>query len=112
MREPDLEDLLGDLLDGGRRAGALEDLLHWLKAAPPEAGEGESPRTLRLRALAEAIAGRPDGELIRAKLAAAWRHASAVRLLAETGLPDRSTFFGEALRKLVDSFVPKGEGAE
>lgn len=106
MREPDLDALLGNLLDADRRASALEELLHWLKAAPPEA-----PRTRRLRELAAALAAHPESARLRDGLAEAWRHASAVRLLAETGLPDRSTFFGEAVRKLVDSVVPRGEGA-
>lgn len=106
MRGPDLEALLGDLLDAERAAAALEGLLQALRAEPPAA------RTERLRALASALEAHPEAARLREGLSRAWRHASAVRLLAETGLPDRSTFFGEALRKLVDSAVPRGEAAE
>ena len=112
MREPDLASLLGNLLHAQNSAAAIEDLLHWLKAAPAEGLSEPGPRTLRLRALAAAVAAHPEAARLRDKLGAAWRHASAVRLLAETGLPDRSTFFGEAMRKIVDSFVPRGEEAE
>ena len=112
MREPDLTTLLGSLLDAGTGAAAIEDLLHWLKAASPEGENGPPLRTLRLRALAEAISAHPESPRIRERLGSAWRHASAVRLLAETGLPVRSTFLGEALRKVVDSLVPRGEEAE
>lgn len=110
MREPSLETLLGNLLDPSAAGGAMEDLLQWLRAAPP-AGD-PAPRTLRLRDLAQAMAVHPQASQLRARLAAAWHHASAIRLLAETGLPDRVTFLGEAVRKLVDGFVPRGEAAE
>ncbi|HTL98325.1 MAG TPA: hypothetical protein VL181_05915 [Holophagaceae bacterium] len=112
LREPDLTTLLGSPLDTGSGASALEDLLHWLKAASAGSEEGPAPRTLRLRALAAAIAAHPEAPRLIERLGAAWRHASAVRLLAETGLPDRNTFFGEAVRKVVDSFIPVGEEAE
>ncbi|MBS1766502.1 MAG: hypothetical protein JST05_03740 [Acidobacteria bacterium] len=107
MRGPDLEALLGDLLDAERAPAAMESLLQGLRAEP-----ASEPRTLRLRALAQTLAARPDSAQVREGLARAWRHASAVRLLAETGLPDRTAFFGEAFRKLVDSIVPRGEAAE
>ncbi|HET8902224.1 MAG TPA: hypothetical protein VFM84_09825 [Holophagaceae bacterium] len=110
MREPSLDALLGNLLRAPAGNHALEDLLQWLRAAPPE---GALPlRTLRLRRLATALADHPEAAELRARIGAAWRHASAIRLLAETGLPDRSTFLGEALRKVVDGFVPRGEAAE
>lgn len=110
MREPSLDALLGNLLRAPAGNHALEDLLQWLRAASPE---GALPlRTLRLRRLATALADHPEAAELKARIGAAWRHASAIRLLAETGLPDRSTFIGEALRKVVDGFVPRGEAAE
>ena len=113
MREPSLDALLENLLGAPSKTGALEDLLQWLKAAPPEPGAtGIPPRTLRLRELASALEHHPAALELRERLGAAWRHASAIRLLAETGLPDRSTFLGEALRKGVDGLVPRGEAEE
>lgn len=113
MREPSLDALLGNLLRAPAGSGALEDLLQWLKAASPEMADGApSPRTLRLRRLAAALAHHPESAELEARVGAAWRHASAIRLLAETGLPDRSSFLGEAFRKIVDGFVPRGEPAE
>ncbi|HXC15988.1 MAG TPA: hypothetical protein VNV60_00960 [Holophagaceae bacterium] len=110
MREPSLDALLGNLLHAPAGNHALEDLLQWLKAASPE---GALPlRTLRLRRLAIALRDHPEAAELNARIGAAWRHASAIRLLAETGLPDRSTFIGEALRKVVDGLVPRGEAAE
>ncbi|HEU4952068.1 MAG TPA: hypothetical protein VFT46_08940, partial [Holophagaceae bacterium] len=102
-----LDDRLDALLAPAADGSALEGLLRWLRAA--EAGP---ERTARLRELAGALAAHPGREALEARLAQAWRHASAVRLLAETGLPDRATFLGEALRKVVDGFVPRGEAAE
>ncbi len=110
MREPSVEALLGNLLDDSAAGRAVEDLLQWLRAASPEGAP--APRTLRLRALAQALASHPDSAQLRARLAASWHHASAIRLLAETGLPERTTFLGEAVRKAVDGIVPRGEAAE
>lgn len=110
MREPSLEALLGNLLDPSPAGSAVEDLLQWLRAASPEGDP--APRTLRLRALAEALASHPESPKLRERLAASWHHASAIRLLAETGLPERTTFLGEAFRKLVDGVIPRGEAAE
>lgn len=114
MREPSLEALLEHLGRAPLESGALEGLLHWLKAAAPEPDDEGAlpPRTLRLRELAAAFDRHPESAKLRARLGEAWRHASAIRLLAETGLPERSTFLSEALRKCVDGVVPRGEAAE
>jgi site-specific recombinase len=113
MREPTLDALLGNLLSAKTGSGALEDLLHWIRAASPEAADGGlPPRTLRLRRLVASFRAHPDAAELEEALGAALRQASAIRLLAEIGLPDRSTFFGEALRKVVDGLVPRGEASE
>lgn len=113
MREPSLDALLGNLLSAKPGNSALEDLLQWLKAPSPEAVDGQlPPRTLRLRKLVGAFRAHPAAAELERALGAALRQASAIRLLAETGLPDRSTFFGEALRKVVDGLVPRGEASE
>ena len=82
----------------------LEALLRWLLEASPAASEdGEPRRTSRLRRLQAALAGRG----LETRLREAWTHASAVRLLAETGLPDRTTLLGEGLQRLVDRIIPR-----
>lgn len=82
----------------------LETLLRWLLEASPAASEdGEPRRTSRLRRLQAALAGRA----LEGPLREAWTHASAVRLLAETGLPDRTTLLGEGLQRVVDRIIPR-----
>ncbi len=113
MRDLSLAVHLGNLLRTPAEGNALEELLHWLKAGSPESPYGAVPhRTLRLRELASALDQHKAAAELHSRLGAAWRHASAIRLLAETGLPERTTFFGEALRKCVDGLIPRGEAAE
>lgn len=98
-----------ELLDGAGASpglGWLEAALRWLKGA--EGGD----RTARLQALEEGLRRHPEGISLRMKLAAAWSHASAVRLLAETGLPDRPTLMGEGLQRLMDLAVPRWDAEE
>jgi site-specific recombinase len=97
---------LQDLLARQSDPHWLEDLFHWLREASPQGGDA-SPRSRRLRGLNESIASSPDAESLRHKLRDAWNHASAIRLLAETGLPDRTTFFGEGFRRIVDLIIPR-----
>jgi site-specific recombinase len=93
---------LDDLLHGS--APRLEGLLRWLlEASPADSADGEPHRTVRLRRLQAALAGRG----LEAPLAEAWNHASAVRLLAETGLPDRTTLMGEGFLRMVDRLIPR-----
>ncbi|WP_306592051.1 hypothetical protein [Geothrix sp. 21YS21S-4] len=87
---------LDQLMDGD--APELESLLRWLLEAPTHAA-----RTARLRLL-QAAAERKGA---MNSLAEAWNHASAVRLLAETGLPDRTTLAGEGLLRIVDRVIPR-----
>ncbi|HJW73503.1 MAG TPA: hypothetical protein VJ486_11795 [Geothrix sp.] len=93
---------LDELLAGGEPR--LEPLLRWLlEASPVNPAGGEAPRTARLRHLHSAL----DQKGLTAPLAEAWNHTSSIRLLAETGLPDRTTLLGEGFLRLVDRFVPR-----
>ena len=93
---------LDELLIGG--PPRLESLLRWLLEASPKASlDGEPRRTARLRRLHEALAERALTET----LAEAWNHTSAIRLLAETGLPDRTTLLGEGFLRVVDRIIPR-----
>lgn len=92
---------LDALLESGPR---LESLLRWLlEASPAPSEDGEPRRTSRLRRLQGGLADRN----LETPLREAWTHASAVRLLAETGLPDRTSLLGEGLQRLVDRIVPR-----
>jgi site-specific recombinase len=93
---------LDDLLSGG--APRLEPLLRWLlEASPEDSVDGEARRTARLRRLLAALEERG----LTGPLAEAWNHTSAIRLLAETGLPDRTTLMGEGFLRLVDRIIPR-----
>jgi site-specific recombinase len=93
---------LDDLLNGG--APKLEPLLRWLLEASAAASlDGEARRTSRLRRLHEALSERELEDL----LAQEWNHASAIRLLAETGLPDRTSLLGEGFLRVVDQIIPR-----
>jgi site-specific recombinase len=82
----------------------LEPLLRWLlEASPLDSVDGEARRTSRLRRLQEALA---EGTL-REPLSEEWSHASAIRLLAETGLPDRTSLVGEGFLRMVDRIIPR-----
>ncbi|HJU83990.1 MAG TPA: hypothetical protein VJ600_07245, partial [Holophagaceae bacterium] len=87
-------------------AAWLEKVLRWLREA------GGPARTERLRALAEGLRRRPEGLDLRLRLAEVWSHASAIRLLAETGLPDRPTLAGEGLQRFTDRIVPRWDAEE
>lgn len=93
---------LDSLLSGN--GPKLEPLLRWvLEASPVASVDGEARRTSRLRRLQEALAERG----MAAALAEEWNHASAIRLLAETGLPDRTSLVGEGFLRLVDRIIPR-----
>jgi len=97
--DPRLDHLLRD------NPPRLEPLLRWLLAASPvDSRTGEARRrTARLRRLLTALAERD----LTGPLAEAWNHASAIRLLAETGLPDRTTLMGEGFLRIVDRIIPR-----
>ena len=98
LSDPRLDDLLrGD-------SPRLEPLLHWLlEASPVDSVDGEARRTSRLRRLHEALKERD----LTAQLSEVWNHASGIRLLAETGLPDRTSLLGEGFLRLVDRIIPR-----
>lgn len=82
----------------------LEPLLRWLLEASPRASlDGEARRTSRLRRLLEVLHERGLAD----RVAEEWNHASAIRLLAETGLPDRTTLVGEGFQRIVDRVIPR-----
>jgi len=82
----------------------LEALLRWLLEASPTASlDGETRRTSRLRRLLEVLYERGLMNLV----AEEWNHTSAIRLLAETGLPDRTTLAGEGFQRIVNRLIPR-----
>ena len=86
----------------------FEGLVRHLMAASTEEGEG-SPRTERLAALIHMLQEDPDGVLWRARIRSVWHHASAVRFLADTGMPVHTAFGREAMERLVGRIVPRLE---
>ncbi len=85
-----------DSLDG---ISLLKGVVGHLRAVPPG-----PTRTARLQAVIRELEAQPEQA---ARLREAWTHASAVRLLAELGLPDQPGFLAEALQRLVDRIVPR-----
>jgi site-specific recombinase len=84
----------------------FEGTLRWLLEGSPRGGT-RSERARRLRALNQALRDDPRGAGWRARIRRVWSHTSAVRLLADTGLPVHSAFLREALHRLVERFVPR-----
>ena len=84
----------------------FEGLLRWVLEASPRGGP-RSERTRRLQALDRVLAEDPGGPGWRTRIRAVWGHTSAVRLLADTGLPAHTAFLREALHRLVERFVPR-----
>jgi site-specific recombinase len=87
----------------------LEALVSWLMAASPEASDGTNRRNERLANLATALDAHPESQRIVAGLRAAWGHHSAVRLIAEMGVPTHVTLMKEVTDRVVDRFVPRYE---
>lgn len=93
---------LDDLLSGG--TPKLEPLLRWLLEASPRAPRGrDARRTARLRRLLAVLTERGLTGFVSEE----WNHASAIRLLAETGLPDRTSLLGEGFLRVVDRLIPR-----
>jgi len=84
----------------------FEGVLRWLVQGAPRAGD-HSRRSTRLAALSEALRDDPRGPEWRARIRAVWSHTSAVRLLADTGLPSHTAFLREAVHRMVERFVPR-----
>lgn len=99
MTNPDTR--LEAMLDAGELRP--EPLLRWLLEASPETRQGRCPRTERLERLQAELERRGLFPALRE----VWTHTSAIRLFAETGLPDQSSFLGELFQRLVDKLVPR-----
>ena len=84
----------------------FEGLLRWLVEGSPRAGD-HSRRTERLAALNGVLRDHPQGPAWQARIRAVWSHTSAVRLLADTGLPSHTAFFREMLHRMVERVVPR-----
>ena len=80
----------------------FEGLLRWLVEGSPGA-----VRTRRLLALNAVLREHPRGPEWRARIRMVWSHTSAVRLLADTGLPAHTAFLREAVHRMVERFVPR-----
>ncbi len=97
----------GLLAQPGENVEWLESLMRWLLEAEPFRWGGRSPRTEKLRMLNDALSDHPQSEAVRARIRSVWTHTSGVRMLAETGLPNRTGFVGEAFQRLVDRHIPR-----
>lgn len=100
------------LLDGFLKApggAGMEAIATWVLAAAPDAEDGPIPRNERLEALAAVLAGHPERDRLAASLRAVWGHHSAVRLIAEMGVPTHVTLMKEVGDRIVDRFVPRYE---
>ncbi len=84
----------------------FEGVLRWLVEGSPRAGD-HSQRTARLKALNAVLREDPQGPEWRARIRAVWSHTSAVRLLADTGLPSHTAFLREMMHRMVERFVPR-----
>jgi len=108
MSRPDLPDLLARLPAAGADGEAVDDwidaFVEWVLAG------GADERTARLRELAARLASEGEAGPLAVFLREVWRKTSAVRFLAESGLPARPSFLGEAWSRIVDRFVPRLDG--
>ena len=84
----------------------FEGLLRWLVEGSPKAS-GPQRRNARLAALEAALREHPQGPEWQARIRRVWSHTSAVRLLADTGLPSHTAFGREVVHRLVERFVPR-----
>lgn len=111
MTAPAAADALAGLLARALPGGAPDwhaDLVGWLLEASPVAdGDAEPPRTARLRQLLGALEDHAQRDALRARIAAAWNHPSAVRLIAETGIPNFPSIPREALHRLSRRLLPR-----
>jgi site-specific recombinase len=86
----------------------FEGVLRWLvEGSPRESDPSTNQRTERLEALNGVLRDDPLGPEWRARIRAVWSHTSAVRLLADTGLPSHTAFLREVLHRMVERFVPR-----
>ncbi len=95
-------------LDPSRPVEWVEVVARWLHeaSATPLPGAEESRRTARLRALLSRLEGDASASGLRDAAGALLSLPSAVRLVAETGLPDYPSLAKEALHRMADRFLP------
>ena len=79
----------------------FEGVLRWLAQGPARA------LGARLETLAAVLREHPQGPGWRARIRSVWSHTSAVRLLADTGLPAHTAFLREVVHRMVERFVPR-----
>ena len=103
MASPSLQSLLRA---PGSDEAWFEGVLRYLLAASAVGGEG-SPRAERLAALIHLLQEHPEGAGWKARIRAVWSDTSAVRLLADTGMPAHTAFGREAMDRVVERFVPR-----
>jgi site-specific recombinase len=84
----------------------FEGLLRYLVAGSAPDGD-HAQRTERLAALIHMLQEFPEGPQWQARIRTVWTHTSAVRLLADTGLPAHTAFGREAMERVVERFVPR-----
>ena len=84
----------------------FEGVLRWVVEGSPRAA-GPSRRSARLAALDDTLRNHPQGPAWQARIRKVWTHTSAVRLLADTGLPSHTAFTREVVHRLVERFVPR-----
>ncbi len=85
----------------------LDLIVRELLVIPARPGFHRCPRTEALQRLNEALAAHPQAADLEARIRAFWSHTSAVRLLAEMGLPDNSSLPREAMQRLMDKVIPR-----
>ena len=90
------------LADPGPRT--LEPLVAWVATDGPTT---EARRTTRLQLLADALEAHSRRAELVARLAAVWTSGSAIRLLAEMGLPLHHTLIKETFERIVDRLIPR-----
>lgn len=93
--------LLADALEGGS-PGWFRALLEWLFAAPPG-----PERTARLASLQAALDAHPARGALLALVRERWDHPSAVRFLAETGVPTQASLPRELGFRLGTAVLPR-----
>ncbi|MDR3671151.1 MAG: hypothetical protein P4L36_09915 [Holophaga sp.] len=85
----------------------FEGILRWLVDSSPRGADAR--RTRRLLDLNGVLREHPRGPEWQARIRRVWSHTSAVRLLADTGLPVHTAFLREAAHRTVERFVPRLE---
>ena len=110
---------LTKLLQWKGKPGLLSQEQHWFESVlvwvlQPDrmirwSGTG---RSARLRLLGRVLDAHPDRAALLARMDDVWRDASAVRLLAEMGLPDQTSFLGEVVQRIADRLLPTLDAGE